>query len=574
MIVNFVRMTNPQPSVHSNSIHGSAVCAYNMSAIHAAFAGPFKHQEHPDTTWKRQDTPHRDHYECKTGRGSVVQLLDSARYQLMDQAVQPSNGRPLHHAQLERYTHIALDQISTKLHEQVRILYVATTGGLVKKISVLPRTKETCVIEMWQPQPDGSQPILALEFLKETQSLYVGTEAALMRIGAHHCGRHGQRASCLNAMDPYCGWNELQEACTPPPNGDTLSRYWIQNATACPVLTAPVDGGWSAWSDWFRCSQSGQSSSSAAAAALSSGIGSIGIGNSFGGDAGELSPDSCQCRTRACDNPAARNGGDGCSGMSIMVTNCTVNGGWTDWSAWSACSQTCGVAVKTRRRTCGNPKPAHGGRVCVGSDRSELYCSHLPPCPVPKQPAQDGGWSQWGGWGECSAPCGGGYRMRKRRCDDPAPMNGGMECGGCHIDWEMCNAHACPELKRSGSWTPWMVQVNGSMGDGGQLERRFRFACRATVTDVGMMKVTLDKEQTRVCQADGSCQKSGEGGAEDSSGWGEWGVWSACSAECDGGQQFRQRSCEKGGCEGTGKMARACNTHSCKGEFVIGKLRA
>lgn len=40
-----------------------------------------------------------------------------------------------------------------------------------------------------------------------------------------------------------------------------------------------------------------------------------------------------------------------------------------------------------------------------------------------------------------------------------------------------------------------------------------------------------------------------------------------CSVECGGGQQFRTRQCEKGSCDGTGKMARACNTHSCKGEL-------
>lgn len=70
------------------------------------------------------------------------------------------------------------------------------------------------------------------------------------------------------------------------------------------------------------------------------------------------------------------------------------------------------MAVKTRRRSCGNPKPAHGGRVCVGPDRAELYCSHLPPCPVPKQPPIDGAWGPWGSFSECSAECGGGYKIR------------------------------------------------------------------------------------------------------------------------------------------------------------------
>lgn len=309
----------------------------------------------------------------------------------MDQAVQPTTIHPLHHVQLERFTHIALDRIATKLHENVRILYVATAAGLIKKLYILPRTKETCVIEVWQPEVNGR--IRILEFLKETESLYVGSDSALMRVSAQHCSRHVSKASCLNAMDPYCGWNELQDLCTPPPNGDTLVRYWLQNSTACPVLTAPVDGGWSAWTDWHKCSQSMHASATS-------------------DDSAATNSDPCLCRTRSCDNPMPKNGGTFCSGVSISVSNCTVNGAWTEWSAWSACSQTCGMAVKTRRRSCGNPKPAHGGRVCVGQDRQELYCSHLPPCPVAKQPPTHGGWGPWGGWGDCSALCGGGYQIR------------------------------------------------------------------------------------------------------------------------------------------------------------------
>lgn len=85
-----------------------------------------------------------------------------------------------------------------------------------------------------------------------------------------------------------------------------------------------------------------------------------------------------------------------------------VHGAWTSWSPWSQCSQTCGIAIKTRYRTCGNPAPAHGGRVCVGPDRNEIYCTTNPPCPQQTPPPRDGQWSEWSNWGECSAPCGGG----------------------------------------------------------------------------------------------------------------------------------------------------------------------
>lgn len=95
----------------------------------------------------------------------------------------------------------------------------------------------------------------------------------------------------------------------------------------------------------------------------------------------------------------------------------------------------------------------------------------------------------------------------RRECDDPTPQNGGTECSGCHLDFEVCNAHPCAEVKKTGPWTPWMIQVNGSTLDGGQLERRFRYSCKANVADANWVRIALDKEQTRICQGDGSCQR-------------------------------------------------------------------
>lgn len=96
----------------------------------------------------------------------------------MDDAVQSITLEPLHTALLERFTLIALDVTPTKLHRGVTVLYVATDVGLIKKISVLPRTQETCVVEVWGPLP--STP-MTMQFLKDTQSLYVGTELGLSR---------------------------------------------------------------------------------------------------------------------------------------------------------------------------------------------------------------------------------------------------------------------------------------------------------------------------------------------------------------------------------------------------------
>lgn len=129
-------------------------------------------------------------------------------------------------------------------------------------------------------------------------------------------------------------------------------------------------------------------------------------------ESGPQNVDTCQCQTRECNNPTPRHGGENCTGARVRVTNCTIHGGWTAWSAWSACSQTCGFAMKTRRRTCTNPAPAFGGRVCVGHDHDDIVCIDLPPCPVPAKaalPPQNGQWSSWGSWDQCSQPCNGEY---------------------------------------------------------------------------------------------------------------------------------------------------------------------
>lgn len=304
----------------------------------------------------------------------------------MDDAVQSTTLEPLHTALLERFTLIALDVTPTKLHRSVTVLYVATDVGLLKKISVLPRTQETCIVEVWGPLP--STPI-TLQFLKDTQSLYVGTEFGLLRIPAAQCHRHRTRQSCLNAQEPYCGWNEHLMKCAPAPKQNHLANHWHQEVTKCPVLTDPVDGGWSAWSSWSPCQHgTAEHSHSHSHSHLHS-------------EHAEAPADICQCQTRDCNNPPPQHGGAPCTGARVRVTNCTVHGEWTAWSAWSACSQTCGFAMKTRRRTCTNPAPAFGGRVCVGHDHDDNICIDLPPCPAKDEappPESFGQWSPWGGW--------------------------------------------------------------------------------------------------------------------------------------------------------------------------------
>lgn len=51
-----------------------------------------------------------------------------------------------------------------------------------------------------------------------------------------------------------------------------------------------------------------------------------------------------------------------------------VNGRWSLWGKWSACTKTCGTGgSQTRRRTCTNPPPKYGG-VCIGPGVQTKTC--------------------------------------------------------------------------------------------------------------------------------------------------------------------------------------------------------
>ena len=61
----------------------------------------------------------------------------------------------------------------------------------------------------------------------------------------------------------------------------------------------------------------------------------------------------------------------------------SVDGNYTEWTAWTACDKTCGAGLMTRWRACANPKPQYGGRDCsmYGQDTETKSCQIKDYCP-------------------------------------------------------------------------------------------------------------------------------------------------------------------------------------------------
>lgn len=56
----------------------------------------------------------------------------------------------------------------------------------------------------------------------------------------------------------------------------------------------------------------------------------------------------------------------------------SVSGEWGPWTEWSLCTRSCGGGVSTSYRICNNPKPANGGRYCVGERVRHRMCATRP----------------------------------------------------------------------------------------------------------------------------------------------------------------------------------------------------
>uniref|UniRef100_A0A8C9FR80 Sema domain-containing protein n=1 Tax=Pavo cristatus TaxID=9049 RepID=A0A8C9FR80_PAVCR len=345
--------------------------------------------------------------------------------------------------------------------------------------------------------------------------MYIGTGKNTKAGGCCVAGLVG----CLRAHVRYVGWN-LEV-----------------NIDAVKNLT--TNGRLGPWSPWQLCEHSD--------------------GDSTG---------SCMCRSRSCDSPRPRCGGRSCEGARIEVANCSRNGAWTPWSSWAPCSTSCGIGFQVRQRSCSNPAPRYGGRVCVGQSREERFCNENSPCPLPIF------WSSWGPWNKCSVNCGGGIHSRQRSCEN------GNTCPGCAVEYKTCNPESCPEVRRNTPWTPWMP-VNITQ-NGARQEQRFRYTCRAQLSDPHELQFGRKKTESRFCPNDGSamCEtdslvddllKTGKTSARIiNGGWSFWGAWSSCSRDCELGFRIRKRTCtnpepKNGGlpCVGSAMEYQDCNPHPC-----------
>ncbi|XP_061163025.1 A disintegrin and metalloproteinase with thrombospondin motifs adt-1-like [Saccostrea echinata] len=376
------------------------------------------------------------------------------------------------------------------------------------------------------------------------------------------------------------GMKTRSRSCTnpvPADNGRNCSGSSWENVN-CTIADCPVDTEWSDWTAWGDCS--------------------VSCGSGY------------QQRSRNCTNPRPQNSGLNCLGtiaetQTCNPSPCPINGGFSSWNNWSSCSKSCGLGLKARRRSCSNPAPQYNGRNCTGAFEETLNCFILL-CSI------DGGWGSWSTWTQCNMSCGGGVRVRGRKCDTPFPRYGGQPCSGDDREAEDCNTNACSMDAGFSQWGDWsscsqtcslgqrtrsrtcislFSSYNGTICSGfyNETEECLITKCPVDVewavwsswTHCNVSCGGGIRERDRLCN--NSVARNGERPCEDKQSidcntnpcpidgeFGVWGRWSSCSQMCNGGYRTRNRNCTDptpmfGGsnCSGIWEETQACNDHNC-----------
>ncbi|XP_004594559.2 SCO-spondin [Ochotona princeps] len=261
---------------------------------------------------------------------------------------------------------------------------------------------------------------------------------------------------------------------------------------------------------------------------------------------GRLYPPGAVARLDRCNNCTCLSGE-----MACTSELCPVDCGWSPWTPWGQCSQSCNVGIRRRFRAATAPPAAFGGAECQGPNMEAEFCS-LRPCQGP------GG--EWGPWAPCSVPCGGGYRNRTQGSGPHSPTEfstcglqpcAGPAAGMCPKgkQWLECapGPASCAELStpRGTNQTcqpgcycpPGMLLLNNMCvptqdcpcAHGGRLhppDSVVLYPCENCSCVAGL----IVNCSSRPCEHG---QPS----------WSAWTPWSMCSASCGPAHRHRHRFC-------------------------------
>ncbi|XP_063057691.1 semaphorin-6B [Engraulis encrasicolus] len=220
-------------STPSNSIPGSAVCAFDMEQLASVFEGRFKEQKSPESIW----TPFPDELLPKPRPGGCAGLGGSKynssnsfpdemlnfvkTHPLMDEAVPSLGQRPWIVRTMVRYqlNKIVVDTEAGP-HRNRTVLFLGSSRGTALKFLIMPNSNNTVTsgnilleeMEGFNADKCGEDTPMARRLLsmildRPSHTLLLAFNACVVRVPVAQCQMYSRcMKNCIASRDPYCGW--------------------------------------------------------------------------------------------------------------------------------------------------------------------------------------------------------------------------------------------------------------------------------------------------------------------------------------------------------------------------------
>ncbi|KAI9547645.1 Semaphorin-6B [Dissostichus eleginoides] len=219
-------------STPSNSIPGSAVCAFDMEQLASVFEGRFKEQKSSESIW----TPVPDDFIPKPRPGGCAvqgskfnssnafpdEMLNFVKtHPLMDEAVPSLGQRPWIVRTMVRYqlNKIVVDTEAGP-HRNRTVLFLGSSRGNILKFLIMPNQDNSVTnsnifleeLEGYNPDKCAedsvqNRQLLSLTLDRPSHTLLLAFPSCLVRVPLARCQLYSRcMKNCIASRDPYCGW--------------------------------------------------------------------------------------------------------------------------------------------------------------------------------------------------------------------------------------------------------------------------------------------------------------------------------------------------------------------------------
>lgn len=252
----------------TNSIPGSAICAFSLQDITDTFEGNFKEKSSINSNWLPVNSdnvpdprPGSCHNDSRALPDSTLNFIKT--HSLMDENVLAFFGQPIliRTSTIYRFTAITVDsQIRTPGGKTYDVIFVGTDHGkIIKTVNAESGDSNKKVSSVVIEELDvlaKNEPIRNLEIIRTQQydhpvdghyddgKLVIVTDTKVIAIKLHRCNNEKITScgECVALQDPYCAWDKIAGKCRSHGSPRWMDEtYFYQNVATGQHATCPTE---------------------------------------------------------------------------------------------------------------------------------------------------------------------------------------------------------------------------------------------------------------------------------------------------------------------------------------------